>query len=284
MSTAAPTTTRTGHAGTARPSWRGRSRLTFGGVLRSEWIKLSSLRSTWWSLGTVVVLAITASFMIANTSTPQSGSSAEMIHTSVMVGNFSIFITSLIAASLGVIVASGEYSTGMIRSTLTAVPRRLPTLWAKAGVLFACLFVTGLITSFGGFLLTQGILSGKGLGAALTDDGALVALISGGVFLGLIGMMAFGLGSITRSGAGGIVISVGIIMVLPTIVLLLGTQNWEPARVLMSYLPSEAGKVMYSTPQEGIVTMEYWQALLVVLGWVVVTLVPAAILLKRRDA
>ncbi|MFC4222526.1 ABC transporter permease subunit [Lysinibacter cavernae] len=262
--------------------------VSFGGTMKSEWIKISSLRSTWWSLGTIVVVALGLSVLMAFTMTigsigdvpPELGTAL-----AVQVATFPLTLTSLVAAVLGVLMISGEYSTGMIRSTFTAVPKRTPAFIAKGAILFVILLVIGWVTTFGGFLFTAGIRDSVGIGASIGDEGVLVALLSGGLVLALVGLMAYGIGAIVRSAAGGIAISVAILMILPILVSILSQFGW--AEGLADYLPANAGQVLYSMPANEFMgtgnAMEYWQALLVLLAWVAVAIIPAGILLKRRD-
>ncbi|KFF58436.1 hypothetical protein JF66_18575, partial [Cryobacterium sp. MLB-32] len=147
--------------------------ISFIGLLRSETIKLWSLRSTYWTFSLVVVaslgLAVLMSFAIAG-SGPVGGVSREgSVQAFILVSTIGMLLGQLIVAVLGVLSISGEYSSGMIKSTLTAVPNRLPALWAKVAVLFGFTFLVGLISVVGSFLVAMPILGAKDITASLFD-------------------------------------------------------------------------------------------------------------------
>ncbi len=264
--------------------------VSFGGNLKAEWIKFSSLRSTWWSIGIMIVMSIGLSAIVSATLNPEmfggtiDETTAKIF--AVQSSAFSLAFTGLIAAVLGVLVISGEYSTGMIRSTFTAVPKRTAALVAKIFILFGVLLIVGVISIVGGFILTSGLREANGFGVGLMEPGVLGALFSGALYLGLIGVMAFGFGALVRSAAGGIAISVGVLMVLPILVQIMNQFGWGDG--LQGWLPANAGSAIYSiqppVPGGGTAGMEYWQSLLILIGWVLIAVVPALVLAKRRDA
>jgi ABC-2 type transport system permease protein len=270
--------------------------LSFGGVLRSEWIKLVSLRSTLWSFGLILLLSLAIGLLMAATFTlgtdpdgnaiAPEGDSSRMF--ALLICTIGLNFGQLIAAVLGVLVVTGEYSTGMIKSSLAAVPRRLPVLWAKAIVLFLTTTAVGLLTVLTVFLATAPLREPKGLDASLLDPEFALALGGGALYLGLVAVFALGLGALIRSSAGGIAAALGAILVLPVVFELLGMlADW--ARDLMPYLISNAGSVMFSIRQqvpEGVESsaLEPWAASLVVLVWAAVSLALGAVSLRRRDA
>ena len=263
------------------------SGLSFTGLLRSESIKLWSLRSTYWTLSLVVVvslgIAVLMSFAMSastagfdpTTGAPMAVESAQMF---VLVSTTGLGLGQLIVAVLGVLSISGEYSSGMIKSTLTAVPNRLPALWAKVVVLFGFTFLVGLFSVVGSFLVAMPILGAKDISASLFDTEVILPLLGNALFLALIAVFAIGIGTILRSSAGGIATVLGITMLLPVVLGILSSfVGWIGD--ILPYLFTVAGSTMI-TPN----SMESWQAFLVVLAWVVVSLGTAALLLKRRDA
>ena len=263
------------------------SGLSFTGLLRSESIKLWTLRSTYWTFSLVVVaslgLAVAMSFAMSaasagfdpNTGTTMGIDDAQMF---VLVSTTGLGLGQLIVAVLGVLSISGEYSSGMIKSTLAAVPNRLPALWAKVIVLFGFTFLVGLFSVVGSFLAATPILGAKDLSASLFDTDVVLPLLGNVLFLALIAVFAVGIGTIVRSSAGGIATVLGIILLLPTVVSLF-SMLVEWVADIVPFLFTVAGSEMI-TPN----TMESWQAFLVVLAWVAVSLGTAALLLKRRDA
>ena len=263
------------------------SGLSFTGLLRSESIKLWSLRSTYWTFSLVIVasigLAVAMSFAMSAATAgfdPATGAAmgvdnAQMF---VLVSTTGLSLGQLIVAVLGVLSISGEYSSGMIKSTLTAVPGRLPALWAKVIVLFGFTFLVGLFSVVGSFLVATPILASRDITASLVDVDVILPLLGNALFLALIAVFAIGIGTIVRSSAGGIATVLGILLLLPTEVALF-SMLVEWVADIVPFMFAVAGSEMI-TPT----TMESWQALLVVLAWVAVSLGTAALLLKRRDA
>jgi ABC-2 type transport system permease protein len=285
-------------------------RLTFGGVLRSEWIKLRSLRSTVWCYLIIVVLTIGLGLLIASALPAPTAGAPAPTHdvqqsTWVTASTLGIGFAQLVSAVLGALVITGEYGTGMIRSTFAAVPKRLPAIVAKGLVFAATTFVVALVGLVITAVATAPLLPAKGITADFGDGKVWLALVGGAGYVALIGLLAFGIGLIIRSSAGGIAAALGLVLVVPTILQILAgvTRAIWPADVA-AFLPSSAGGKLYayqgaaaeslapSRPGAGsaaasatdIIVLDSWQALLVVLGWVVVAFVIGAILVKRRDA
>jgi ABC-2 type transport system permease protein len=262
----------------------GGARLTGGGILRSEWIKLRTVRSTVWSYVVVLAASIGLAALMASTfpvddlvgapADQQTGLVVQAATSGALFGQ-------LVVAVLGVLVISGEYSTGMIRSTLAAVPRRLGALWAKAIVLFLATFVVGLVSSFGAFLVAAPIFAANGIQASLLDEGVPAALVGSALYLALVAVLSLGMGAILRNSAGGIAAAVGVILILPIVFMLIPTQ-W--ASDLGAYTPSSAGGALYSFGPVPDGSLAPWQGGLVLLAWVAAALIIGAALLKRRDA
>ncbi|GGE91841.1 ABC transporter permease [Mycetocola zhadangensis] len=259
------------------------SPVRFAGILRSETIKLRSLRSTVWSYAILIAMSFALTAVLAATlaSTMEGSLPAEAQTGIVMqVSSFPVALGQLVAAVLGVLFIAGEYGTGMIRSTFTAVPRRLPVLWAKALVLFVATFVVGLISTVGAYLIGSPFLSGSGIAAPLSHPDVLRAVIGGALYLALIAVFALGVGTVVRNSAGGISVVLGIILILPTVLQFIPAE-WATNTV--PYLISEAGLGALGLQSDN-PALEPWQQLLVVLGWVGASLTAGAILMKRRDA
>jgi ABC-2 type transport system permease protein len=283
-----------------------RVRVTFPRVVRSEWIKLRTLRSTVWCLALIIVLAAGVSLLVAAVIPSTSAGTAEAQRSlQVTVGTAGLGLAQLIAAILGVLIITGEYSTGMIRSTFAAVPKRIPALLAKALVLAVSTFVVAVVSIAISALTTAPILSGKGLGNHLGDGDVLRPLLGGAVYLMLIAVLAFTFGAIIRVSAGGIAAILGLVLVAPGILQLISSLaqvKWLSN--VAAFLPSQAGAKMYAfdatsssaaalggrraveaaASTSGTVDLNSWQGLLVVLAWVVVGIIVSLILVKRRDA
>jgi ABC-2 type transport system permease protein len=267
--------------------------VTFGGVLRSEWIKLVTLRSTIWCYVIIVALTIGLGMLLASTftsDTPLSGEGRQEIW--VQAATLSIGFSQLVAAVLGALMITGEYGTGMIRSTLTAVPARLPALVAKALVFGVATFVVSLVSIVATALLTVPVFGARGFAVDLGDGQAWWSLIGGAGYLAIVGILALSIGALIRNSAGGIAASLGLILVVPTIVQIFARITkavWVSN--LGTFLPNAAGERMYTYITKvappvaaDTVVLDPWQGFLVLLAWVVVLFVIASVLLKRRDA
>lgn len=269
--------------------------VNFARVLRSEWIKLRTLRSTVWCYGIILLLTIGFGILLAltfsrSTGAPLSVDSQKSF--AVMTATLGVNFTQLVAAVLGVLIITGEYTTGMIRSTFSAVPRRLPAFFAKVLVLAVTTFVVGLVAILVTALITAPILSNKGIATHVFDGDVLLPLIGGAGYLTLIAVLAYGLGSILRSSAGGIATALGLVLVIPPVLRIISNlthATWVSN--VSAFLPSEAGGKIFSyvgssvqKTAPGVVDLTGLEGLLVLLAWVVAALVVGAVLIKRRDA
>jgi ABC-type transport system involved in multi-copper enzyme maturation permease subunit len=256
--------------------------VTQAGVFRSEWTKLYSLRSTRWSL--LAAAAMTIGFGIiasaANVSRWTSMTAAEKasfdpLATSLLGIRFGVLAIGV----LGVLLIAGEYTTGMIRTTMAAVPERLPVIWGKTGVFALVTFVIAVPAAFIAFFAGQAILSGQHIQIAFSHSGVPGAVLGSAVYLTLAGLFAMGLGAIMRNSAAGIATFAGIMFVIPPLISIL------PASIADSispYLPSNAGDAMMSIGQHAH-TLSPGAGLAVFAGWVAATIGAAAVLLVRRD-
>ena len=256
-----------------------RGTVTFPRVVRSEWIKLRTLRSSWITLFAAVAAMILIGTLIGyNTGKNWAGLAPEdAVPSGAMQG---YFLGQLLIGVLGVLFVSGEYSTGMIRSTLAAVPKRIPVLLAKTVVFGATALVamvSAALLAFGG---AQIFLSHYGHGSALSDPGVLRVVVGTGVYLALIGLLGGALGWILRNTAGGIATLVGLLLVVPV---LLEVLPWQWLKDIGRYLPGNAGGSFVSSIQVPD-TLTPWTGLTVLALWVVAALGVAAVLLKRRDS
>jgi len=271
------------------------SQLTFGGVLRSEWIKLITLRSTLWCYLILIVLTIGLGLLLSLVRNPTLGGaiSAEVQRaTAVQAITAGTSLGQLIVAVLGALVITGEYGTGMIRSTLTAVPKRTPALVAKALVFGVTTFVVALVSVAATALITAPLFPNVGVHVNILDSRILLPLLGNAGYLALLGMLSLAIGAIIRSSAGGIAAALGLVLVVPTVLIIVyGVTQQLWARNVDTFLPGSAGGKMYAyVPShadpvtKGLITLDPTQGTLVLVAWVVVVFVVAAVLLKRRDA
>ncbi|GAA3219296.1 ABC transporter permease [Dactylosporangium siamense] len=254
-------------------------------VARAEWAKLWSLRSTWITLG-IGLLLLLAIGTIATLQFKSSTSSGKPVDedfvgaTAHSLALFGVPFALIALGVLGVLTTSGEYTTGMIRSTLAAVPRRLPVLWAKAAVYGAVAFAVGAVGVFVAFAISSGLLSGTDAGMSFSANGVVVSLLGVGLYLGLVGVIGVALGALLRSSAGGISALVGAFLLVPGLMSLL-PKAWRTE--VTPYLPGNAGESIFAlhhTPG----TLSAGAGLLVLLGWTALALGGAALRLKRADA
>lgn len=270
--------------------------LTFGGILRSEWIKLRSLRSTFWCYSILVFLTVGLGLLFAATFSGMGEMDYDTQQTfAVQAATLSLGMSQLVVCVLGALVITGEYGTGMIRSTLTAVPTRLPALAAKALVFAAVTFVISLVSIVLTMLISAPLLAGNGIEVDLGSAAVWLPLVGAAGYLALIGVLAFSLGTIIRHSAGGIAAVLGLILVVPTIVSVFAViTRAEWVANAQNFLPSNAGARMYAYVSDAAAAvdpmglnatpLEPWQGALVVVAWVAALLVLAGVLLKRRDA
>ena len=191
-----------------------------------------------------------------------------------------VFLAQLALGVLGVLVISSEYSTGMIRTTFTAVPHRVYVLIAKAVVFAIAAFGVALVACFAAFEVGQAIFASKNASVSLGDSGVLRAVLGSAVYLTAVGLAGLALGTLLRRTAGAIATLFGVVLVLPALVSALPSP-WDTD--VSKYLPSEVGRALFSVRQPSDL-LSPGAALAVLVAYVVVALGAAAYVLRRRDA
>jgi ABC-2 type transport system permease protein len=257
------------------------------GLLAAEWTKIRSVRSTVWSLGAFMVVAIGLSTLIAivlHHNWSQPGPHPELSRilsdpTGVIFGA-GFGLGQLAISVLGVIVITSEYSSGAIRSSLLAVPRRLEMLAAKAIVFTGLIIVVGAVTVFSVFFISTSILSAD-VSITLGEPGVLRATIGGILYLALVGLFALAIGGLIRHTAGAIATVIGMILVVP---ILVGLIPGTIAAHVAAYLPTQAGELIGQTAQQSGDLLSPWQGFGVFCLWIAVLLAADGWLLVRRDA
>jgi ABC-type transport system involved in multi-copper enzyme maturation permease subunit len=259
-------------------------KVTQGRVLRSEFTKFRSLRSTVWTLLVAVAATIGIGALFSAVSASQYhafSAASQATFNPVSTSLDGITFAQIAFGVLGVLMLSGEYSTGMIRSSLTAVPRRLPVLWGKLAVFAGMIFAVSLIASFASFFLGQALLSGHHLGASLAAPGALRSVVGAALYVTVAGMIGVALGALFRNTAAGISAFVGAFFVIPPVASVL------PASIsdhLAQYLPSNAGEVLYGGAQGVRDALSPWAGFALLCGYAAVLIAAAAWRLRRADA
>jgi ABC-2 type transport system permease protein len=279
----APTSTAPASAAPAPTAPTHARGYTFAGVLRSEWIKLRSLRSTWWSFGIVLVMQIAFAIVFAYAVAPFGGGDAQLgADMAVTAATIGTIMGQLVIAILGVLLMAGEFSTGQQLSSFLAVPTRLPVLWAKAMVLTAVTLITAMVSTVAGFLIAAPILRNAGYVVDDADAESWLRLGGAAAYLAFIGVIALGIGAVTRAPGTGIAITLAASLVLPSLLPLFGG-TW--AGDIISWLPGLAGQELFFWGASPVPSpFEPWQALLVMCGWSTLALATAAVTLRRRDA
>ena len=277
--------------------------VTFGGVLRSEWIKLWSLTSTRILLGLTLVAVVgvgALAVLIRYTFLDEAVRSAReqgQTMTPEMLGqsfppdsgfdlynlpNAGLQIGILILGSLAVLFMSSEYATGMIRSTMNAVPRRLPAFAAKAIILAVISYLISATAGVATFLIAMPVFQGMGFDLDWSTDGVLYSILTGGLYVAGVALIGLSLGTLLRNSAGGITVLVGIFFVLSIAAGFMTLIPGEFWKYVPQYIPSEAGGRFLSIGHtDGVI--DPWHGGLIFLGYVLLSLVPAMIALKKRD-
>jgi ABC-2 type transport system permease protein len=261
-------------------------RAGLGGALRSEWTKLRTVRSTFFSLLVMAAIAIGLMALIAwamMNQWPQMepGDRQDLLQDPLgIILIRPVIVGQLVVAVLGVMVVSAEYTTGMVRSTLQAQPRRLTVLAAKVVVFAALMLVVGELLSFAAFVVGRPIIAAH-VPVALDDPGVLHAVVGAGLYLAVLGLFALAFGVILRHTAGAITAVLGIVLVLSSLTGLL-PGSW--GHHINAWMPTNAGLLIMQTRQGPDDLLSPWQGLGVFVGWTVVVLIVAAVLFKKRDA
>lgn len=252
--------------------------VTLRHVIGSEWLKFRTLRSSLVVLAAAMAAMVVFGAIIAHNTRNPAGLDPEDVVASGPLQGY--YMGQLLMAALGVLVVSGEYSSGMIRATLAAVPRRQPVLVAKVVVFTVVVGIAMTAASVVAFLVAQTFLSGYRPTSSLSDPATLRVVVGTGVYLTLVGLLGSSLAWIVRSTPGALVAVIGLILILPVLFgLLLPTWGTHFA----AYLPTGAG-ASFSTSLPRPNALPPWPGLAVMVAWVVVGLLVASWSLRRRDA
>jgi ABC-2 type transport system permease protein len=256
-------------------------KVTQARVALSEWTKLRSVRSTRWSFLAAVVFAIGIAALVCFGGAHQYPhmDPREQANFNALDHVFAgVQLAQLAIGVLGVLVITAEYSTGMIRASMTAVPKRLPVLWGKALVFAATTAALMIPAVFIAFFVGNAILSRHHINIAFTHPGVPRAVIGAGLYLVVVGLFALGLGTIVRNTAGGIALFAGIMFVIPPLLNVLPS-NWNNA--ISPYLPLSAGEAIMSLSSwHG---RSPWAGLGLFFFYALAALAIGAVLLRRRD-
>ena len=271
------------------------ARVRLGSVVRSEFTKLRSVRSTYWTLLAMIIVSvgIGALFSAGDASRVAGAVSAAdraaaLAHaraynvTGSLIG---LLIGQLVIAVLGALTITSEYSTGMIRTSLTTVPRRGTVYAAKAIVFGAVALAAGLVTSFASFFVGQMLLSGVHASTSLGQLGVLRAVIGGGLFLAVCGLLSYGLGGVIRHTAGAVAAAIALLFVVWSLSgFLPGPPScWFGQADIDKWIPFNAGGAIWEHIS-GVNLFSPWIGFAVFCGYAAVAMAAGLILFVRRDA
>lgn len=255
-------------------------------ALHAEWTKIRTLASPLWLLlgmiAATVALSAGATSVVTCASAGCRGDMTKLSLIGVMLGQAP-------AAILAVLVISGEYSSGMIRTTLTAMPHRATVFAAKAVTLAGVVAVAGTTAVLGSLLAGRLILPRHGVTAAgghaalsLTDGPTLRATAGSILYLTLIALLSLGIAAIVRDSATSIGVILGLLYVLPILSQVIGNPHWQ--RLLQQIGPMSAGLAIQATTNLHSLPLRPWAGLGVTAGWAAAALVAGGLLLRIRDA
>ena len=250
----------------------------FTQVLRSEWTKLRSVRSTWWLVAVAVVLTagIGVAISAAAAAEPSSSALPADVATRTAIGTI---LAQLALGTLAVLVISGEYGSGMIRTSMAVVPRRLPVLAAKIIVYVTLVLPVTALTALGTFLLGQVAWRSHGRTAVSLADPTVARIVFGAaLYLTVAGVCAVAIGTLLRSTAGGITVVAGLFFVVPTVIQAMPSQIADAAR----FLPSNAGGGL-SRIATSSHSLPPWPGFALLCGYAAVLVAAAAWRLRHTD-
>ncbi len=257
----------------------------FTDLLRSEWTKFRTLRSTWWSLAAMLVVSLGVSITATAVFTAHYATLDPDTKAQFHNDTIGLFLQpgssfgQLAIAVLGVLLIATEYSTGMIRATVLAAPRRTPVLLAKAGVLAGVVFVLAEVIAWTAFFVGSSIAR-KHVDVTLGTPGTLRALLGFGLVMAMIALISLALGALLRHTAGAISVALGTNLVLPG---LLGLIPGSLGQHLSYALPSRAGQLIMDRTEDAGTPYSQWTGLGITALWAVGLMLLALWSIKKRD-
>lgn len=259
---------------------RGQVTIGYTNLARSEWTKLRSVRSTYWTAAVAVLAAIAAGPLIcarlAWLLTHGQAQPGDFDPTTTSLDGF--YLAQLAAGALGVLVISSEFGTGMIRATLTAVPQRAAVLACKAAVFTSATLAAGEIMAFTAFALGQALLRRADAGVSLSAPGELRAVAGAGLYLAAVGLLGFALGTLIRHTAGALSAFFAVLFA-PSIVVDVLPTTWHNA---INYMPANAGSQIFAVARaDG--ALPPWTGLGILCIYIALLLLAAVTLMQRRD-
>ena len=277
------TTPNPAHVAAAPPAYQLPQRVTQARVLRSEWTKLRTQPSVFWALlATMILIAgFGILYSLVRETRPPHGAAAIASFDPAGVSLSGVQLAQIAVGVLGVLLVTSEYATGLIRTTLAAVPRRLPTLWGKAAVVTGAVVAVSVPAAVAVFLAGQAILGRQHLSVSFGEPGVARAVIGGALYLTVAGLLGLALGALLRSTAGGIAALFGLLFAVP---ILVGFLPGSLADEIGKYLPGTAGLAVTTVQPDPVTSLGAWTGFGVFCAYAVVLLGFAAARMRRGDA
>jgi ABC-2 type transport system permease protein len=264
---------------TARPRKPAAGNLTIGGVLRSEWTKLRSVRSTWWLASVTVVLTVGVAVFVSPSTSNKPASAVP--YTFARSTEYGSLLGQLALLVLGVLVFTGEYGTGMIRASVSVVPRRLLLLWGKLGAFGAVALALSLASSVAAFVFGELLRQARGRTPIWFGDPQVTRIVVGsGLVLAVTGIFGLALGAIIRNTAACVSAIAAIFFVLPLLLRLALPQSDQG---LLRFLPSNAGGALWDAALSP-ASLSPWTGFALLCGYTAALVAVAAWRLRRGDA
>jgi hypothetical protein len=264
------------------PAYRQPQRVTQVRVFRAEWTKLRTQPSAFWTLLSAVILVVGfgVGYSLLRVARPPHGAAAIASFDPAAISLSGVQLAQIAVGVLGVLLITSEYATGLIRTTFAAVPRRLPVLWAKAGLLAATITVVSVPAAFAAFAGGQSILARQHLSVPFSQPGVSRAVIGSALYLAVIGLLGLGLGAVIRNAAGGIAALFGLLYGLPL------AANFLPGSMatdVSKFLPANAGQAVTSVHPDPTM-LQPWTGFGVLCLYAAVLLALSAARMRRGDA
>ena len=277
------TTPNTAPAPRALPAYPRPQKVTQARVLRSEWTKLRTQPSALWALlsAAVLVVAFGIGYSLLREARPPHGAAAVASFDPAAISLSGVQLAQIAVGVLGVLLITSEYATGLIRTTLAAVPRRLPVLWGKAAMLAAAIVAVSMPAAFAAFLAGQSILGRQHLSTSFGEPGVARAVIGGALYLAVAALLGLALGALLRSTAGGIAALFGLLFAVP---ILVGFLPGSLADEIGKFLPGTAGLAVTMVHPDPATSLAPWTGFGVFCAYALVLLGAAAVRMRRGDA
>jgi ABC-type transport system involved in multi-copper enzyme maturation permease subunit len=264
------------------PAYRQPQRVTQTRVIRAEWTKLRTQPSAWWAMAAAVVLVIGfgVGYSLLRVARPPHGAAAIASFDPAAISLSGVQLAQIAVGVLGVLLITGEYAAGLIRTTFAAVPRRLPVLWGKAVLVAGAVTAVSVPAALAAFIGGQSILSRQHLSVSLNQPGATRAVVGSALYLAVIALLGLGLGAALRNAAGGIAALFGLLYGLP---LAAGFLPGSMAEDVSKFLPANAGQAV-TVVQPDPSLLHPWTGFGVLCAYAAVLLGISAVRMRRGDA